>query len=109
MAASEVLDKRVAGDEHGCRAVAFEAAHGPQPSFQSTVICLDAVVGVLRRVVTGAREQVVDGAMAALDRCPGDESALEGAVRHNQKQGEQTKPGQCGIVGERKGAGHKQA
>ena len=44
---AEVLDERVPGGDDPCGAVAFQAAHRPQPSLQPAVIGLDRVVRVL--------------------------------------------------------------
>ena len=62
VAASQVLDKGVAGDDHVGGPVAFEAAHGSEPGLQSSVVCLDPVVGVPGGVVTCTGEELVDRA-----------------------------------------------
>src|SRR5437660_9864903 len=47
----QVLHEGMAANDHARRAVAFEAAHGPQPVLESSVVGLDPMVGVLGGVV----------------------------------------------------------
>jgi hypothetical protein len=46
VAAAEVLHERVTGGDDPRGAVAFRAAHRPEPGLQPAVICLDGVVRV---------------------------------------------------------------
>jgi hypothetical protein len=43
VATSEVLDEGVSGADHSGGAKLFEAAHRPQPSLESPMICFDEV------------------------------------------------------------------
>lgn len=47
MAAAHVLDKSVSGADHSGRTKLFEAAHRPQSSLESPIICFDKVIAVL--------------------------------------------------------------
>ncbi len=58
--AADVLHERVATDDRACGPVAFQTAHRSEPRFQSAVVVLDPVVGVLLRVVKRAREKLID-------------------------------------------------
>ena len=60
VATSEVLDEGVSGADHSGRAKLFEAAHRPQPSLESPMICFDKVIGVLLGDVAGSRHQLVE-------------------------------------------------
>ena len=60
VAAAKVLDESVTCDDHGRGAVGLQAAHWPQPCFQSAVIALDSVVRVLHGGVQRLRHELVD-------------------------------------------------
>ena len=60
VAAAKVLDEGVTCDDHGRGAVGLQAAHWPQPCFQSAVIAFDSVVRVLGRVGQRLRHELVD-------------------------------------------------
>ena len=59
MAAAQVLDEGVSGADHSGRAQLFEAAHRPQSSLESPMICFDAVIAVLLGEMTGSGHQLV--------------------------------------------------
>jgi hypothetical protein len=46
VAAAQVLHEGVTGGYHADRAVAFQAAHRPQPGLEPTVVCLNRIIGV---------------------------------------------------------------
>src|SRR5947209_19319462 len=60
VATSEVLDEGVSGADDSGRAKLFEAAHRPQPSLESPMICFDKVIGVLLGDVAGSGHQLVE-------------------------------------------------
>ena len=60
VATSEVLDEGVSGADHSGGAKLFEAAHRPQSSLESPMICFDEVIGVLLGDVTGGMHQLVE-------------------------------------------------
>ena len=60
VAAPQVLDERVAGDDHAGGAVAFQPAHRSKPGLEAAVVGFDPVVGVLLGVVEAAGEQLLD-------------------------------------------------
>jgi hypothetical protein len=53
VAAVQILDERVPGGENTRGAVAFQAAHRPEPGFQPAVICLDRIIRVALDGVKG--------------------------------------------------------
>jgi hypothetical protein len=69
VATSEVLeeDEGVSGVDHPGGAKLFEAAHRPQRSLESPMICFDAVIGVLLGDVTGGRHSLVE--RTGMGRC----------------------------------------
>ena len=60
VAVADVLHELMAADDHACRMVAFESPHRTEPRFEPAVITLDAVVGVLLRVVKLVRHERFD-------------------------------------------------
>ena len=56
VSAADVLDESMAFDNDRGSSVAFESAHRPEPSFQSAVVTLDAIVLMLLGVVEGLRD-----------------------------------------------------
>jgi hypothetical protein len=54
VAAAHVLNKSVSGTDHSGRAKLFEAAHRPQSSLESTMICFDQVIAVLLSEMAGS-------------------------------------------------------
>ena len=60
VAASQILDERMAADHDRGGPVAPQAAHRAEPGFQSAVIAFDPVVRILGRVVQPARPRGLD-------------------------------------------------
>lgn len=60
VAAAQVLDEGVSGTDHSGRAKLFEAAHRPQPSLESSMICFDKVIGIPLGDMTGSGHQLVE-------------------------------------------------
>ena len=60
VAASQILDERMAADHNRGGPVAPQAAHRAEPGFQSAVIAFDPVVRILGRVVQPARPRGLD-------------------------------------------------
>jgi hypothetical protein len=58
--AAQILHEGVTGGEDPRRAVAFQAAHRPQPGLQPPVICLDRIIGVLLHGMQGRGDQLVE-------------------------------------------------
>jgi hypothetical protein len=54
VAAADILDEGVPCADHSGGAQLFEAAHRPQSSFESSMICFDAVIAVLLGEVQAA-------------------------------------------------------
>jgi len=55
--AAQVLDESTSGADHSDRAKPFEAAHRPQPSLESPMICFDQVIAVLLGEMAGGGQQ----------------------------------------------------
>jgi hypothetical protein len=62
VAASQVLDERVAPDHVARGLIGSQTAHRPEPRLESSVVALDAVVGVTGGVVEHFGEKVIDDA-----------------------------------------------
>jgi hypothetical protein len=62
VAASQVLDERMAADHDRRGPIGSQTAHRAEPGFESPVVALDAVVRILRGVVERVGEKVVDNA-----------------------------------------------
>ena len=60
VASPDVLHQRVTAHDHRRRMVAFQAAHGSESGFESTVVAFDAVVRVLLGVVKRGRHEAFD-------------------------------------------------
>jgi len=61
VAASQVLDECVPGDHVRRGAIGLESAHWSKPGFESAVVALDTIIGVLVGVVQRLRDQLVEG------------------------------------------------
>jgi hypothetical protein len=59
VAAADVLNERVSGDDDSGSVIRFQAAHRSQALLQLPVICFHAVVGVELRAVPGTRGQLI--------------------------------------------------
>jgi hypothetical protein len=68
VAATEVMDERVPGTDHPCRAESFQAAHQPQSGLQKPVICFDGVIRVLLGNVARGGYQLLDHSQVG--QCP---------------------------------------
>ena len=70
VATTEVLDEGVSGADHPGGAKLFEAAHRPQPSLESPMICFDEVVNRYERssVVGLAGRSALGGVLVGI-RC----------------------------------------
>ena len=72
VAAAKVLHERVTSDHDARRPIGLQAAHRSEPSLQSSVVALDAVVRLPAAVVVGVREKVLDGTDQRLGLVGGD-------------------------------------
>jgi hypothetical protein len=68
VATAEILDERMSGTDHPCRAELFQATHRPQRSLEPTMIGFDRVIGVLLGDVAGSGCQLLE--YARVGRCP---------------------------------------
>jgi hypothetical protein len=60
VAAAEILDECVAGDDHLCGAIGPQAPHRAEPMFEPSMVGLDRIVRVPLDVVPGRRDKLVE-------------------------------------------------
>src|SRR5437763_7398648 len=60
VAAAHVLDKSVSGTDHSGRTKLFKAAHRPQSSLESPMICFEAVITVLLSEMASSGHQLIE-------------------------------------------------
>ena len=68
MAASEVLDERVAGADHAGGAQPFQSAHRGQSSFEPAMIGFNGIVRVLLHDMARGGQQLIEH--SRVGRCP---------------------------------------
>ena len=68
MAASEVLDERVAGADHAGGAQLFESAHRPDSGLEPSMIGFEGIVGVLLHDMARGGQQLIEH--SRVGRCP---------------------------------------
>src|SRR5947209_6509932 len=88
VAATDVLDERVPGDDDPGSVIRFQAAHRPQAPLQLPVIGFHSVVGVELRAVPGTRGQLIKN-MRVHRRLVSDDLHRDD-FRGGQRPGEET-------------------
>jgi len=66
MATTYVLDESLTSDHHLCSSISFVSWHRSEPGFESSVVTLDAVIGVLVSVVKRVRDEFFDDGLQGL-------------------------------------------
>lgn len=86
VAASRVPDEGVTADHDRCGPIRAQAAHRAQPRLESSVVALDPIVRILRRVVENVGKEFVDDMQQRCSQIGGDTCRAFAARQHRLEE-----------------------